>query len=108
MPAAASDLAWLRRCDQGDDLRVNCLHMGDASIVQMPGEAVVEYQLFAQQVAQDRFVAVAAYGDYGTGYICLTEHYAQGGYEASQRASRVAPNTKPVLKNAIQQVLNVP
>jgi hypothetical protein len=71
----------------------------------LPGEAVIEYQLFAQQLDPDRFTAVAAYGDYGTGYVCLEEHYAQGGYEASHRASRVAPKTEVVLKAAIRQVM---
>ena len=102
---AATDLAWLRRCKNGSTLTVSCLNLGPASIVHMPGEAVVEYQLFAQQLQPDRFTAVAAYGDYGTGYICLEEQYAQGGYEASQRASRVAPQTEGVLKAAIREVL---
>ena len=101
---AATDLAWLRRCKNGDKLAVTCLDVGPASIVHLPGEAVVEYQLFAQQLKPNRFTAVAAYGDYGTGYICLEEHYEQGGYEASERASRVAPTTEPVLKAAIREV----
>lgn len=105
LKAAATNLAWLRRCTHGDKLAVTCLDIGPASIVHMPGEAVVEYQLFAQQLKPDRFTAVAAYGDYGTGYVCLAEHYKQGGYEASQRASRVAPETESVLKAAIRQVV---
>lgn len=103
--SAATDLAWLRRCQNGDTLQVSCLRLGPANIVHMPGEAVVEYQLHAQQLDPDRFVAVAAYGDYGTGYICLEQHYEEGGYEASQRASRVAPNTEPTLKQAIRDAL---
>jgi hypothetical protein len=81
------------------------VQVGPASILCLPGEAVVEYQLFAQQLQADRFTAVAAYGDYGTGYVCLAEHYQQGGYEASQRASRVAPGVEAVLKDAIRHVL---
>lgn len=102
---AATNLAWLRRCQNGEQLQVSCLDIGPASIVQLPGEAVVEYQLFTQQLRPERFVAVAAYGDYGTGYICLTEHYEQGGYEASKRASRVAPETEAGLKRAIRSVV---
>ena len=30
----------------------------------------MEYQLFAQRLRPDNFVAVAAYGELGTGYIC--------------------------------------
>ena len=101
---AATDLAWLRRCQNGAKLSVTRLSLGPATIIHLPGEAVVEYQLYAQQLHPGQFTAVAAYGDYGTGYICLEEHYAQGGYEASQRASRVAPTTEAVLKGAIQSV----
>ena len=105
---AATNLAWLRRCKGGATLSVTCMDIGPASIVHLPGEAVVEYQLFAQQLRPDRFTAVAAYGDYGTGYICLEEHYAQGGYEASPQASRVAPHVEAVLKGAIRSVILTP
>ena len=101
----ATDLAWLRRCLHKDTVQVSCLRLGPASILHLPGEAVVEYQLDAQRLHPSRFLAVAAYGDYGTGYICLEKHYAQGGYEASPRASRVSPQTEHVLKAAIQRVL---
>lgn len=104
--SAATNLAWLRRCKNGAMLNVSALQIGPASILHLPGEAVVEYQLFAQQLQPERFTAVAAYGDYGTGYICLAEHYQQGGYEASQRASRVAPGVESVLKSAIRGVLS--
>ncbi len=103
--SSATDLAWLQRCQSGAKLAVTCLELGPASIVHLPGEAVVEYQLFTQQLRPNRFTAVAAYGDYGTGYICLEKHYAEGGYEASQRASRVAPQTEAVLKSAIRRVV---
>ena len=102
---AATNLAWLRRCQHNETVDVSCLKIGNASILHLPGEAVVEYQLAAQQMRPDQFVAVAAYGDYGTGYICLEEHYDQGGYEASPRASRVSPRTEHILKQAIRDVL---
>ncbi len=102
---AASNLAWLSRCEQGDPVFVSCLHLGAASILHLPGEAVIEYQLWSQEIAPNRFVAVAAYGDYGPGYICLESHYDEGGYEASPQASRVAPETENILKPAIRSVL---
>ncbi|MCA9216657.1 MAG: hypothetical protein KDB27_26490 [Planctomycetales bacterium] len=104
---AARNLVWLRRCGQNDALTVSCLRIGPATIVHMPGEAVVEYQLYAQQLGGDAFTAVAAYGDYAPGYVCLTEHYAQGGYEASPRASRVSPECEPRLKEAIRAAMNI-
>ena len=104
---AASDLAWLRRCLHQDPIQVSCLQLGPAKILHLPGEVVVEYQLAAQQEHPDDFVAVAAYGDYGPGYICLQEHYQQGGYESSPGASRVAPQTESILQAAIRAVLRV-
>ncbi|GMQ80481.1 MAG: hypothetical protein BMS9Abin04_479 [Planctomycetia bacterium] len=102
---AARDLAWLRRCLHGETIDISCLRLGPARVVHLPGEAVVEYQLAAQKMQPDLFVAVAAYGDYGPGYICLQEHYRQGGYEDSPRASRVAPTTETVLMPALERLL---
>lgn len=62
--------------------------------------------MFAQSLRPDRPVAMAAYGDYGPGYICLETHYAEGGYEASDRASRVAPSVEGVVKTAIRRLLD--
>jgi hypothetical protein len=50
-------------------------------------------------------VALAAYGDYAPGYIGTAEAYAQGGYETSARASRVAPQVEGVLTKAIAGLL---
>jgi hypothetical protein len=50
-------------------------------------------------------VCVAAYGDYGPGYIGLHDAYAQGGYETSDRASRVAPSVEGVLMKGIEELM---
>lgn len=103
--AAAKALAWVRRRQQGETIDIACLRIGNARILYMPGELVVEYQLAVQAMAPDNFVAMAAYGDYAMGYICMTHHYWQGGYEASDRASRVAPSVQPVLMGAMRNLL---
>ena len=72
----------------------------------MPGELFVEYQLAAQKLRPDLFVAMAAYGDYSPGYIGTEIAYSQGGYESSERASRVAPKVEDVLMGAIETLLN--
>lgn len=71
----------------------------------MPGELVVEYQLAAQQMRPGCFVAMAAYGEYAPGYICLKEHYTQGGYEDSPGASKVAPEVEDALMSAMNELL---
>jgi hypothetical protein len=104
-PGTAKALAWARRCAAGEAIDIQCLRLGPARVLHMPGELCVEYQLAAQDMQPDLFVAMAAYGDYSMGYICLEEAYAQGGYEASERASRVAPEVESVLMDAMRKLL---
>jgi len=102
---AARELAWLRRCQAGEKIDVSCLLLGPASILHMPGELFIEYQIAAQKMRPDRFVALAAYGEYAMGYIGTTDAYPQGGYEVSRGASRVAPEVENVLMPAIAELL---
>lgn len=103
--SAAGDLAWLRRCHAGDAIDVPCLRLGRARVLHLPGELFVEYQLAAQQVRPELFVAMAAYGDYAPGYIGTAVAYPQGGYETSPGASLVAPGVERVLMDAIERLL---
>ena len=54
-----------------------------------------------------RFVAMAAYGDYGTGYIGTEISYGQGGYETGI-VSRVGPGSEAVLREALRTLLDGP
>jgi hypothetical protein len=105
---AARELAWLRRCKSGEKIDLSCLHIGPASIVHMCGELFIEYQLAAQKMQPERFVALAAYGEYAMGYIGTENAYPQGGYEVSRRASRVAPEVENVLMTAMRELLQTP
>jgi hypothetical protein len=102
---AANDLIWLRRCKSGESIELSCLHLGRARVLHMPGELFVEYQLAAQKQTPDGFVAMAAYGDYGPGYIGTEIAYSQGGYETQPRSSLVAPGVERVLMDAIARLL---
>lgn len=101
---AARDLTFLRRTVGGHQILINCLSLGTAKILHMPGELFVEYQLAAQQMRPDDFVAMAAYGDYGPGYIGTKIAYTQGGYETGI-VSRVSPEVEQVLTDAMQKLL---
>ena len=70
----------------------------------MLGELFVEYQLAAQKMRPDSAVLMAAYGDYGPGYIGTAIAYTQGGYETGP-VSRVAPQVEEVLMRAIRELL---
>ena len=102
---AAKHLAFLLRTRAGEKIEIPCLRLGEARVLHMPGELFVEYQLAAAQLRPDLFVAMAAYGDYGPGYIGTHVAYSEGGYETSQRASRVAPEVEQVLKRAMVELL---
>jgi hypothetical protein len=99
---AASKLAFQERA--GQPISLSMLAVGNARIFHLPGEPMVEFQLFAQRSAPKQFVAVAGYGDGGTGYLCTKESYGQGGYEPG--ATHITPDGEAVLKAAIGQLLD--
>lgn len=105
--SAASRMAWLKRCQSEDPIHIGCLRVKNARVLHMPGELFVEYQLQAQDLRPDLFVAMAAYGDYAPGYIGIEIAYSQGGYETSNRASAVAPQVEQVLVSAMKKLLQV-
>ncbi len=98
-------LAWLRRHESGHQIDITCLRVGDSRMLHLPGELFVEYQLAAKAMRPDLRVAVAAYGDYGPGYIGSTCAYEQGGYEVGPTSSNVAPHVEPVLLDAMKRLL---
>lgn len=100
-------LAWILRCESEQAIDLTCLKVGDVRIVHMPGELFVEYQLAAKALRPDLKVAMAAYGDYGPGYIGTKVSYGQGGYETSQPASNVGPDCEEILMAGVKQLLEV-
>lgn len=102
---AATDLAWLQRTQSGHKVNVSALKIGNIRLLNIPGEAFVEYQLAAQKMKPGDHICTAAYEEYGPEYICTEIAYTQGGYESSPSASLVAPDVESVLLKAIGQVL---
>lgn len=104
---AARDLAFQRRLAAGGMIPLGCLRIGSARILHLPAELFIEYQLAAQQMRPEAFIAVAAYGDNAPGYIGTEIAYSQGGYEVEHRVSRVAPAVEKELSGAIRELLAV-
>lgn len=102
---AADKLSFLRRVSAGIPVQISCLDIGENSMLFMPGELFVEYQLAAAHMRPDRHVIMAAYGDYGPFYIGTRVAYPQGGYETSPRASNVSPDVEEVLLGAMTELL---
>lgn len=84
-------------------IELSRLTLGPAEVLHLPGEPFVEYQLYAQGLRPDRFVAVAGYGNGSPGYICIDKALSEGGYEPT--ASRVGPPSEALLKAAIAELL---
>ena len=103
---AAEQLAFVRRMKNGDRVPLGCLNLPGVSVLHLPGELFVEYQLAASQLRSNIQVLTAAYGDYGPFYIGTKVAYGQGGYETSPGASNVSPEVEGVLLNAMQRLLN--
>jgi len=101
---AAREIAWMQR-EESHPTRVSSLALGPARLVHLPGELFVEYQLAAQEMAADQTVCVAAYGDYGPGYIGVADAYPQGGYEVQVYTSRTDPEVEGVLMSALEKLL---
>lgn len=102
----ARRLAFVHRMNSGIPIILSTLRLGDARVLHMPGELFVEYQLAAESMRPNQFTAMAAYGDYGPGYIGTRESYPRGGYEVGS-PSKVAPGVEDVLTEGMRKLLNV-
>ncbi|MEO1991354.1 MAG: hypothetical protein ABGW78_05415, partial [Pirellulales bacterium] len=101
----ADALAWITRVESGREVDITCLRVGNIRMLHMPGELFVEYQLAAQRMRPDLHVMMAAYGDYGPGYIGTSASYAEGGYEVEVDSSFVGPEVEEVLISAMHKLL---
>lgn len=100
----AFTLAWLRRLQRKLPITLSALHVNGISLLHLPGEPFVEYQLRAQILHPDRFVAVAGYGDGGPWYLPTAEAYTQGGYEVN--VAFCDPQVDLMLTTGIEHLLN--
>jgi len=101
---AALGLSWRQRADAGARIEIPLLDLGVAQMLILPGEAYVEYQLFAQQCRPDAFVLTLGYGEGATGYIPTEQHIAEGDTNLADWWW-LAPGAEAPLKQAIRGVL---
>lgn len=101
----ADQLAFVRRIKSGHQINLTCLRVGNTRMLHLPGELFVEYQLAAKAMRPDLHVLMAAYGDYGPGYIGTSASYPEGGYETGPTSSNVAPEVEPILMAAMKKLL---
>jgi len=99
----AMRVAFLERLAKKMPIVLSALQVNDATLLHLPAESFVEYQLRAQQLAPGRFVATAAYGDGGPWYIPTREAFPQGGYEVS--VANCSPEMDDLLTDGLRALL---
>jgi hypothetical protein len=96
-------LGWQKRLAERVPIVLSALRIGDISLLHLPAESFVGYQLKAQSIAPNRFVATAAYGDGGPWYIPLKTDYPKGGYEVG--VANCADSIESTLTTGIAHLL---
>jgi len=85
-----------------DGTTLSVLRVGQAYSVHIPGESFVQYQLGAQAIRPNNFVAMAAYGE-GFGYIGNRDAYGEGGYEITISPTTLA--AEKVIMDGVRKLL---
>jgi hypothetical protein len=96
---------WLLRLATKRPILLSRLDLADGgpTLLHLPAETFVEYQLDAQKSSPGTFLATASYGDGGPWYIPLQRSFAEGGYEPS--VALVAEDSEPSYRRAIGDLL---
>jgi len=98
-------LSWMQRVENKTPIVLSALEMDGITMLHLPAECFVEYQLRAQQLQPGRFIATAAYGDGGPWYIPVKEAYPQGGYEVS--VANCSDAVDAIITQGLQKLLGV-
>ena len=99
----AVGLSWLAILKTGYIVDVPSIDFGFAKIVQLPGEAFIEYQLAAQAMCPDSMVMTLGYGEYGVMYLTTDKAFAEGGCEPPE--SFATPGIESLVKQALADAL---
>ncbi len=104
---AAIGLSWRKRADDPNyriDLPALRFNGGDASLLLLPGEIYLEYQLAAQKMGGDNFVVTLGYGDAPAGYLPPERAWAEGDTNMNSWGW-VAPGMEERMMAAIRKLL---
>src|SRR5262249_39704769 len=97
---------WLMRVASRRPILLSRLDLGDVTLMHLPAETFVEYQLEAQRDRPDSMLATAAYGDGGPWDIPLERSFPEGGYEPG--VALVARTSESPYRKAIAELLRMP
>jgi hypothetical protein len=93
---------YLRAQGLEDGTTISVLKVGPGYSVQIPGESFVQYQLGAQAIRPNDFVAMAAYAE-GLGYIGHRDAYGEGGYEIT--VSQTTLTAEKAIMDGVRKLL---
>lgn len=99
----ALNMSWRRRSAKPINLPV--LDVGVATLLLLPGEPFIEYQLAAREMRPDDNIIVIGYGNAGPGYLCTDIAYEQGGYESNLPAY-TGRGAEAILMEALRAALS--
>lgn len=99
----AMKLSFLRHIEQRVPIELSRCDLPCATLLHLPGESFVEYQLEAQRLRAEPMLATAAYGDDGPWYIPLERSFDEGGYEPT--AAFASRDTEVGYRAAIRALL---
>jgi len=99
---AAMSLSSRHRQARGQEIDLPCVDFGPAQLLVLPGESFVGYQLMAQQLRPDSFVATLGYGECWTGYIPTAAAFAD---RFNHDWRWVGPGAEPRIRAALERVL---
>ncbi len=100
---AASRILTGERLKRPIDL--TALKIGNVYILHLPGEPMIEFQLYPQRKKPDAFVAVAGYGLGSPGYICTEKSFSEGSYEPSASAAKSC--AEGIMKAGMRKLLGI-
>ena len=99
---AAMSLSSRHRQARGQKIDLPCVDFGPAQLIVLPGESFVGYQLLAQQLRPNSFVATLGYGECWTGYIPTEAAFAD---RFNHDWRWVGPGAEPRIRAALERVL---
>ena len=102
---AAMGLSWRKRVAAGQPIQVAAIDFGKAQFLLLPAEAFVHYQLAAQALRPDQFIATAGYGESAPGYIPSAAASSEG-FNDAHSWCWVAPGAEEKMLAAMRVALD--
>lgn len=100
----ALGLSSLRQNADGHHIDIPMVDFGPAQLLLLPAESFVAYQLFAQRLRPESFVAVIGFGESAPGYIPTNQAYQEGFREEHQYTWN-RPGAEMMIQSALTALL---